>query len=110
METAKAVGDGKLTDDELGTMTRRLMEIVRRINEGSLDKRQTLKALQMLIEGKAEQMTEPCQRKHRSESRPFKMLPIAERRKSTAPLRMRTEQYLKRLYFHYKLFLFKDQY
>lgn len=110
METAIAVGDGKLTDDELGTMTRRLMETVRRINEGSLDKRQTLKALQMLIEGKVEQMIEPCQRKHRSESRQFKMLPIAERRKSTAPLRMRTEQYLKRLYYHYKLFLFTNQY
>lgn len=110
METAIAVGDGKLTDYELGTMTRRLMEIVRRINEGSLDKRQTLKALQMLIEGKAEQMVEPCNRKHRSDKIPFKMLPPAERRKSTAPLRLRTEQYRKRLYYFYRAFFARGKY
>lgn len=110
METAKAVGDGKLTDDELGTITRRLMEIVRRINEGSLDKKHIFKALQMLIEGRAEQMTEPCLRKHRAENMVFKMLSPRLRRKSKAPLRMRLKQSRDRLYFHYKLFLSQGGY
>ncbi len=102
METAKAVGDGKLTNDEIGILTRRLIEIIRRINEGVLDKRNTMHAIQMLIEGKAKQMVEPCSRPHRSERIQFKMLPPKERRKSRAPLRMRTEQYLERLYFYYR--------
>jgi hypothetical protein len=104
METAKAVGDGKLTDYELGTITRRLIEIIRRTNEGTVDKDQTLKALQMLIEGKAQQMVEPCPRKHCSEYIPFKMLSPVERRKSNAPLRLRTEQYRKRLYYYFRLY------
>jgi hypothetical protein len=107
METAKAVGDGRLTDEEIGIPTRRLIEIIRRINEGALDRRDTMRALQMLIEGKAKQMVEPCSRPHRSESLKFKMLPPAERRKSRAPLRMRSEQYRKRLYFHYRAFFSK---
>lgn len=104
METAQAVGDSKLTDEELGTITRRLMEIVRRTNEGALNKRQVLRALQMLVEGQAETMTEPCRRPHRQTPQPFRMLPPAERRRSRAPLRLRTTQFLKRLYFHYRMY------
>lgn len=101
-KTAYAVNDGKLTDDELGVITRRLMEIVRRINEGTLDKELTLRALQMLIEGQAKKMVEPCPLPHRSKPIPFKMIPPGERRKSRAPLRMRLPHSVKRLYFRYK--------
>lgn len=104
METANAVGDRKLSDEELGTLTRRLLEIARRISEGVLDRREVLRVLQLLIEGRASQMIEPCRRRHRQEPRSFEMLPPAERRKSKAPLRLRTKQYLNRLYFHYRLY------
>ncbi|PCI29279.1 hypothetical protein COB52_02670 [Candidatus Kaiserbacteria bacterium] len=102
METATAVGDGKLTNEDLGTLTRRLIDIIRRVNEGTIEKRDVLTAFQRLAEGKAKEMVEPCPRTHRRDPVKFKMLPIKERRKSRAPLRMRTPQFLNRLYFRYR--------
>jgi|GEM_PF-1641771 len=104
METANAVGDGKLTNEEMGIITRRLMEIIKRINGESITKEGVLKALQMIAEGHALKMTQPCQKKHCKEPLAFKMLPPAKRRKSKAPLRMRLESYKDRLYYRYKAF------
>ena len=105
METAHAVGDGKLTDEELGVIARRVAEITRRINEGTIDKKSVMQALQNIIEGKAKQMVEPCPRPHRQSPMDLEKLSLTERRKSRAPLRLRLDWSKKRLYYHYRAFL-----
>ena len=101
---ATAVKDGallRLSDTELGLIYRRVDEIKRRINEGTLDKDMTLRALQLVIEGKAREQ-HPCSRRHRSEPLAFKRPPLKERRRSKAPLKLRLPQWVNRLFFHYK--------
>lgn len=106
MQTAhNAVQDGdsiRLTDEELGLIYRRIGEIQRRITEGTISKREALDALQRIVEGEAESLR-PCTRHHRSEPRPFRLRPVKERRKSLAPVRLRSEDRLKRLFFKPKL-------
>lgn len=53
MATAQAVLDGKLTNEQLGILFKRHTEVVRRLNEGTLDYDWTLMQLQRVIEGKA---------------------------------------------------------
>jgi hypothetical protein len=50
--TATAVPDGKLTNEQLGRFHRRTGEILRRINEGTLDFEYVLNELQMVTEGR----------------------------------------------------------
>ncbi|MFT7507119.1 MAG: hypothetical protein ACI92I_000258 [Acidimicrobiales bacterium] len=104
METAlQAVGDGKLTDDELGQLQRRLNEIVRRIEEGTITKKGALKLLQEVVKGKGEKLLEPCKRPHRSNLQPFVRPPKHECTQSLAPVRIRTQHYLCRLGVNRKL-------
>lgn len=106
MQTAHiAVLDGtsqKLSNEELGLICRRINEIERRIVEGTLSKHDALDALQRIIEGKAESL-KPCRQRHRSEAIPFKRPPINERKKSLAPMRLRSKDRLNRLYYKCKL-------
>lgn len=106
MQTAtKAVPDGttqKLDNEELGQIFRRVQEIERRINEGGLSKRDALRALQRIVEGDAESLG-PCKQRHRSDAIPFKRPPIKERKKSLAPMRLRSEDRLNRLYYKCKV-------
>lgn len=106
METAhNAVQDGtslRLSNEELGLICRRINEIERRIVEGTLSKREALDALQRIVEGKAESLG-PCKLHHRSEAIPFKRPPIKERKKSLAPMRLRSKDRLNRLYYKCKL-------
>ncbi len=104
METAIAVGDGKLTNEELGALTRRFMEVIRRIKEGTVEKADVLVAFQMVAEGRTKQMVEPCKRQHRMDCKQFFMLAPSERRKSRAPLRMRPQKWIDRLYWKYRMF------
>jgi hypothetical protein len=105
MQTAhNAVLDGtlqRLSDPELGLIYRRVDEIKRRINEGTLHKDMTLRALQLVIEGKVKE-PEPCKRRHRSDTLNFNRPPIKERKKSKAPMRLRLPEFLNRLYYYYK--------
>jgi hypothetical protein len=101
----QAVEDGtsrKLSNEELGLICRRINEIERRIIEGTLSKNEALAALQTIVEGKAGSFA-PCKLRHRSEATPFKRPPINERRKSLAPLRLRSKDRLNRLYYKCKL-------
>lgn len=52
MKTAPAVLDGKLTNEQLGGLHRRLNEITRRINEGTLGYDYAMDGLQRIIEGR----------------------------------------------------------
>lgn len=52
MKTAPAVEDGKLTNEGLGALQRRLNEITRRINEGTLTYDYAMDGLQRTIEGR----------------------------------------------------------
>lgn len=105
METAQnAVRDGisqRLSDTELGLIYRRVDEIRRRINEGTIDKAATLRVLQLVIEGKAKE-PEPCKRRHRGDKLELRRPPIKERKLSRAPMRQRLPEWVNRLYYHYK--------
>lgn len=105
MQTARdAVFDGnspRLSNDTLGLLHRRVDEIKRRINEGTLEKQEVLGALQRIIESKFDSIG-PCKRRHRSEPLIFKRTLVSQRRKSIAPLRQRLPQQLNRLFFFYK--------
>ncbi len=106
METAhKAVKDGTslwLSDVELGLIHRRVDEIKQRLTEGTIRLPEALAALQIIIEGKSEALS-PCKLRHRSKAIPFKRPPLSERKKSLAPLRLRSKSRLDRLYYKYKL-------
>ncbi len=52
MTTARAVTDGKMNNEELGLFTRRVDEIKRRINEGTLLYPWVMGALQGIVEGR----------------------------------------------------------
>lgn len=106
METTKVVDDGKIGNTELGIMMRRLMEIVRRINEGTIEKHDAMKALQMIVEGRSQEITKIPEQVKRF---PFKMLPVSERRKSRAPLKMRPQQWRDRLFYKYRQFFRKQR-
>lgn len=94
----------KITNEELGFIHRRVDEIKRRINEGTLPKNTALGALQKIVEGKPEAL-DPCTLRHRGDRIIFVRPPVEKRKLSRAPMRLRTESYLKRLFFHYKLSL-----
>tara|TARA_B100000745_G_scaffold300596_1_gene255731 strand:- start:2187 stop:2717 length:531 start_codon:yes stop_codon:yes gene_type:complete len=83
METAIAVGDGKLSNENLGGIYRRVMEIIRRINEGKIRFSYVMKALQMIVEGR--DSVEPCKRYHQGEFVEFKRPSKKERIKSFTP-------------------------
>ena len=51
--TAQAVADGKLSNEELGKYTRRMDEIKRRLNEGTLSFSVVMIGLQVLIENRS---------------------------------------------------------
>jgi hypothetical protein len=51
MTAHSAVADGKLTNEELGALTRRCDEIKRRLNEGTLPLPLVMRGLQHIIEG-----------------------------------------------------------
>lgn len=51
MTTARAVTDGKMTNEELGLFTRRVDEIKRRINEGTIPYDWAMPELQRVVEG-----------------------------------------------------------
>lgn len=50
METEKTVEDGKMSNEKLGSFHRRVDEIKRRINEGTLNYSQVMKGLQLIIQ------------------------------------------------------------
>ncbi|MEK7501608.1 MAG: hypothetical protein AAB629_01645 [Patescibacteria group bacterium] len=52
MKTVTAVVDGKLTDEQLGGLTRRTSEITRRLNEETLSYSWVMNKLQRVVEGK----------------------------------------------------------
>lgn len=89
METASAVQDGKLDDDEMGVLFRRLMEIAKRIDNGALNKKEVMSALQAIIEGRLKDMLTPCSRPHLSPRRTFTRLTNKERATSLTPIRLR---------------------
>ncbi len=100
-----AVLDGKMNDDQLGMLHRRVDEIKRRINEDTISYYETVAVLQIIIEGKTERL-KPCARRHRSEPLPFVRPPIGKRKKSKAPMRLRLPEFLQRLYFNYRTKIF----
>ena len=100
MKTALAVGDGKLDNDEMGILFRRVTEIAKRIDAGSITKKDVFNALLAIVEGKASSMLTPCQRPHRSKHVKFVTPSEEERKKSLAPVVMRLPQYVNRLYFY----------
>lgn len=106
MQTADtAVIDGtsrRLSNEELGLLYRRLDEIKRRISDGTLNFQDASAAMQRIIEGRPE-VFHPCKQRHRSEKAPFKRPPLKERRKSLAPIRLRSVDRLNRLYYRCKL-------
>lgn len=106
MQTAPAVLDGKrrLSNEELGLMTRKVSEIQKRIESGTISFEQAQKGLQYIIEGKAEDIG-PCRKRHQSATIEFKRPSVKQRKRSKAPMRVRLPFYLNRLYFHYKLAL-----
>jgi len=57
--TAKAVADGKMTDESLGAFTRRTDEIKRRLNEGTLSLFLVMRDLQIIVERKPLMIFEP---------------------------------------------------
>jgi hypothetical protein len=102
-----AVIDGtsrRLSNEELGLLHRRLDEIKRRIGEGTLQNDEVLTALQKIIESKAGSLG-PCRLHHRSKAKPFIRPPIEDRKKSLAPMRLRSANHLNRLYYRCKLAL-----
>lgn len=52
MKTEDSVADGKLNDEQLGALTRRLDEIKRRLNEKTLSYEEVMKMTQIIIENK----------------------------------------------------------
>ncbi|MBY0537865.1 hypothetical protein K2P47_00515 [Patescibacteria group bacterium] len=107
METASAVGDGKLDNDELGILFRRITEIARRIDAGSISKKSVLEALQAIVEGRAEKMLSPCNKPHRSVHVKFVPPADEERKKSLAPVAMRLPVYANKLGLYDRL---REQY
>lgn len=108
METALAVADGikhKLQDDDLGMLQRRLNEIVRRIEEGTISHWEVKEGLQAIIEGKRSQIGKPCTHPHRGKKIDFVRPSIRERKKSLAHIRMRSQFRQERLYFKCRLAL-----
>jgi hypothetical protein len=103
METVKTVGDRKLDDCEIGTIFRRVNEVIKRIDSGAIPKRKALEALQAIVEGKATAMMEPCQRKHCFEHPAFVRPSSKARKKSKSPMKMRLPLQLSRLDIYDKL-------
>ncbi len=100
METAPAVGDGKLNNDEMGMLFRRVTEISKRIDAGSISKKDAMNALQAIIEGRASSMLETCKTPHRSKHVKFVSPTKDDRKKSLAPVTMRLAGSLNRLGFY----------
>ena len=107
METAHAVGDGKLDNDEMGVLFRRITEIAKRIDAGSITKKEAFEALQVIIEGKAASMLTPCRHKYRSLHRKFETRTSDERETSLSPVALRLPGSLGRLGLYDKL---REQY
>ncbi|MFT5850050.1 MAG: hypothetical protein ACI9H6_000879 [Patiriisocius sp.] len=97
METTLVVGDSKLDNDEMGVLFRRVSEIAKRIDSGSISKNKAMEALQAIVEGRAEKMLTPCKRKHLSSHQSFERPSQKERKRSKAPVEMRLPEYLRRL-------------
>lgn len=97
METAHAVGDGKLDNDDMGVLFRRITEIAKRIDTGSITKKEAFEALQAIIEGKAASMLTPCRQKHRSSHQKFARPSLENRAASLAPVSLRLPHSLSRL-------------
>jgi|OM-RGC.v1.032949845 hypothetical protein len=51
METVNTVVDGKLTNEQLGGLHRRVNELTRRVNEGNLQYDWVMDELQRVVEG-----------------------------------------------------------
>lgn len=88
----------KLTNEELGIVQRRVNEIVRRVEEGTLPVAWVHTELQRVVEGKKEPPP-PVQASRTLPERTFVRPNTRERKKSRAPERLRTAFFLNRLEF-----------
>lgn len=103
METAHAVGDGKLDNDEMGLLFRRITEIAKRIDAGSVTKKEAFDALQAIVEGKAAKMLTPCNQRHQSSQRKFDRPSLEKRKTSLAPVELRLRHSVGRLGLYDKM-------
>lgn len=96
METASSLSKTaiRLPDSDLGALQRRSNELLRRIEEGTIDLEWVMRQLQRTIEGKADP-----EKVYLSTARPeeFALPPKRERRRSRAPVRTRLPHSLQRL-------------
>lgn len=95
METGKTVSDGRrLSNDDLGALTRKFRDIARRIEEGTISFDETLKGLQSVAEGR----TVP-QQIYTGTVRPQEFRPpkAKDRKRSLGETKRRLRHYLKRL-------------
>ncbi len=94
METATLSETVRLSNDELGSLQRRVNEIVRRVEEGRIELPWAMTEIQRIIEGR--KLPEVVYRP-RAQPLEFKPSSKSERRKSKAPKRLRFAQWVKRL-------------
>lgn len=87
MQTESSVDRRRRLDDaELGQFMRRMFELKRRIEEGSVDRIQALKDLQDIIEGT---VVRRCSYEHLSGRTTFTRSPASRRKQSYAPIATR---------------------
>lgn len=94
MQTASLSKTVRLSNEELGSLQRRVHEIVRRVEEGTVPLEEAMTGLQRIIE-----RSQLPQVRYAERARPlaFEHLPRAERRKSRARLSIRLAHSLVRL-------------
>jgi hypothetical protein len=98
MQTASSLSTTvRLSNEEIGSMHRRVYEIVRRIEEGTIPYQEAATGLQRIIERKQQPTVQ-----YSSHARPrsFPHTPRHERRRSHARLSIRLPQALTRLRWH----------
>ncbi|OGI21508.1 MAG: hypothetical protein A2808_00505 [Candidatus Moranbacteria bacterium RIFCSPHIGHO2_01_FULL_55_24] len=100
METVKTVGDGyKIANEDLGALHRKLSEIVRRIEEGKLNRASVMQSLQNIIEGR---VVPEIRHLHKAPPLEFHRPSRQERRLSLGAINRRLPNFKKRLDFPVK--------
>ncbi len=96
METVQLSKPRRLSNDEVGGLQRRVNEIARRVEEGTIDLSWVMEEMQRIIEGV--KLPKVCFREV-AEPLDFERAPPDERKFSRAPLHMRLLHMMRRLEF-----------